>query len=93
MKPPWHKTGWPGWAVLAVGVLAWDLLAPESMSHAFRRTRQHPASFVAAAVTWTYLTAHLFEIIPRDYDVLDLAVEFHRRKEEAASCAVASVAP
>lgn len=62
------RNGAIGWAALAAGVLAWDLMAEETLTGAFRRARQHPAGLAAVAVTWGILTAHLFGALPRRMD-------------------------
>lgn len=73
MKPPWLRSGWPGWAAVLVGIAAFDALAPETMSHAWHRGRQHPVTFAAQATAWAYLTAHLFRLIPEKFDPLEIA--------------------
>lgn len=48
-----------GWALLATLVVAWDVLAPETLSDGFARA--HPnVKFVASAI----VLGHLFDIIP-----------------------------
>lgn len=60
-----HK-GRYGWLLVAVVVVVWDLTAPETLSSAFLRRRTHPAVILA----WAGLTAHLFGVLPRQYDPL-----------------------
>lgn len=58
--------GAKGWCLIAGVVLAWDVLAGETLSCAFLRHRSHPLTVLA----WGGLTAHLFGVIPRRYDPL-----------------------
>jgi hypothetical protein len=67
-RKPFLKSGHAGWVIIAVGVLAWDFLAPETLTDAFRQARKHPVGAAAVAVTWGVLTAHLFELIPSKVD-------------------------
>lgn len=57
-----------GWALLALGVTAWDLFAGETLSSGFHRARgQRP---LLTSLAWAYVTAHLFHLIPDQYDPL-----------------------
>ncbi len=67
---PWFRTGTFGWVLLAAGVLVWDLVAPETLTDAFYRAHQHPASKIAVTGVWTMLTLHLFNKLPRRADPL-----------------------
>lgn len=76
----WRDTGWPGWVLIAAGVTAWDALAPETMSHAFQRGSGRPTSLTAQALVWAYLTAHLFGVIPAEWDPLEMLNQAWSRK-------------
>lgn len=65
---PFHKSGALGWTILAGGVLAWDVTAPETLSAAFRRSRKHPVGKIAVNLSWMLLTAHLIGAIPERID-------------------------
>jgi hypothetical protein len=73
MKPlPWFRSGTFGWILLGAGVLAWDIAAPETLSDAFRRAHQHPASKYIVVAAWGTLTLHLFNKIPKRADPLHM---------------------
>lgn len=82
MRLPFHRSGGAGWLIVAGVVVAWDMVAPETMSSAFRRATATPRGRVAVAAAWGLLTAHLFETIPRRHDPLQLAVGAVRRRKE-----------
>lgn len=67
---PWFRNGTLGWMLIGTGVLVWDLVAPETLSDAFRRAHQHPASKVAVISAWAMLTLHLFNKLPSRVDPL-----------------------
>jgi hypothetical protein len=53
------------WAVMALGILTYDLIAiktkkMETMSHAVWKSLSHPVKFPIAATAWGVLTHHLF---------------------------------
>ena len=79
--PLTSRAGTWGWVALAAGVLAWDLLAHETLTAAFRRAHGHPASLVAVGVAWGLLTGHLFGVLG-DADPL-------RREHVASATAMA----
>lgn len=64
-----------GWALLAGGVLLWDRLAEETLSHAFQRglnnSLSRPFCLGALAVT----AAHLLDVIPEKTDPFYLFFE------------------
>lgn len=72
MNTRWFARGGVAWCYLAAAVLAWDLLAADeqTLSEAFRRSREHPASAVAVGVIWGMLTAHLWGLLPQRADPL-----------------------
>lgn len=60
-----HDGNW-GWAGVAAGVLVFDLLSEESMSHAFSRYPK-PVAIGALAL----VGAHLLDVIPEHLDPID----------------------
>ena len=63
-----------GWAGIGLGVITFDLLAPESLSHAFQRgmdSKYRPVMLGALAIT----AAHLLDIIPDQYDPFHLTID------------------
>lgn len=66
------EAGTAGWLGLAAAVVAWDLLAPETLSSAFRRSRTGPVRRVVIGAAWAVLTAHLFEVFPPEHDPLHI---------------------
>lgn len=74
-----NHAGTLGWAVLGAAVIAWDALAPETLSHAFARGMENryarPAIIGAVAVT----AAHLFDMLPSQVDPFDNSVELAHR--------------
>lgn len=59
-----------GWIGLAVYVAAWDLLAPETLSQGFADAWHHPRRRWQLLAAWAFITAHLFTVLPRQYDPL-----------------------
>lgn len=60
------KAGTWGWIALVAGVVAFDLLAPETMSNAFRRgLKSHELLTLGA---WAITSAHLLNILPEEVD-------------------------
>lgn len=72
-----EKSGVYGWAAIAGFVVAWDVLAPESLSHAFERAREseNPLVRIAAIGGLAITAAHLMGAISRDYDPFYLLVD------------------
>lgn len=68
--PPWFRRGSVAWVLLAAGIFAWDVTAPDeqTLSEAFRRCKGDPAVCAVVAVVWSVLTAHLFGVLPRWVD-------------------------
>jgi len=62
--------------LIATVVVAWDILAAETLSASFVRHRS-PATILA----WTGLTAHLFGIVPQQYDPLCRTFGYIRGKK------------
>lgn len=84
---PWYGRGAAGWAVLAAGIVAWDLLAPETLSASFRKAHDHPASAAAVTVAWALLTAHLWNVLPQAADPLHV-IHAARDRRRGCRCAV-----
>lgn len=83
---PIHKRGSSAWLALVAGVLAWDALAPETMSAAFRSARSTPARRIMVDMAWVTLTAHLYDVLPERADPLVLAVKALRYRRLAREC-------
>lgn len=80
-RKPESKAGTWGWIGLAAYVVAWDLAAPESLTHAFERGRTHEIGKVAVLGATAVTVAHLIgNIIPREYDPFYLALELHNER-------------
>ena len=70
------KAGMWGWAGLAAGVIAWDLLAPETLSHAFRRGVENPHTRALVLGGLAITAAHLVgNVIPEQLDPYHIAFE------------------
>lgn len=76
------KVGSIGWLGIAAGVLAFDVLAEESLSSAFSRGTENPRTrpFVLGALGITAL--HLLDVLPPAIDPIDTAVRLARRVVE-----------
>lgn len=63
-----EHSGTVGWAAIAAGVLAWDILADETLTSAFKRgaSNERTRPYVVGALGVTAL--HLMGAIPRDLD-------------------------
>ena len=85
MKQPWHKSGGVGWLAITAVVVAWDLLAPETLSTAFRRGAATPAGRAAVIGSWAILTAHLFAVIPQRADPVHLIIHAGRKVTSRAA--------
>lgn len=80
LKRPGSRAGTAGWALLGTGILAWDLVAPETLSDAFGRAGATRSGLVVTIVGWAVLTAHLFDLLPSRLDPLHLLCEAARRR-------------
>jgi hypothetical protein len=60
----------PGYGWLAVGVLVAvaDVTGERTMSDTFRMAARHPVIGPAVIAGWGVLTAHLFGLVPPQYD-------------------------
>jgi hypothetical protein len=59
------KAGTIGLAVVASGVIMWDILAPETISSGFDRYLEHPVKRLAAIGGVVVVAAHLLNIPER----------------------------
>lgn len=62
------STGSLGWVTLVAHIWCWDKYGRETLSAAFRKTRNHTLVYPMVIVTWATVTAHLFAFIPERYD-------------------------
>lgn len=53
---------------MAVSVLAWDIYAPETLSHACHRYMEHPVSRFMLIGAIGATAAHLTGLLPEQYD-------------------------
>lgn len=70
MKRPESHAGTYGWIALGAYVLAWDIVAPETLSGAVDRALDHPVGRIAAIGGVAIVGAHLLNVIPEQYDPL-----------------------
>ena len=75
-KNPESHAGDLGWALLAGGIVAWDIFAPETLSSAMDRYLEHDKLKYVAWAAGGIVTAHLFNIIPEEYDILQQTSDF-----------------
>lgn len=75
---PEHAGTW-GWAGLVAGIVAWDLIAPETLSHAGRRALEHPIYkyLYVGAIGATAL--HLLDLYPEGRDPFKTSLERIKR--------------
>ena len=64
-----HAGNW-GWAGITAGVIAWDTLAPETLSHAVDRYLEHPVGKVLAVGAIAITAGHLLNVFEK-YNVPD----------------------
>lgn len=57
-----------GWVGLAAYVIAWDILAPETLSSAVDRALEHPSMKYVAWGIGGVVSGHLFNVIPPALD-------------------------
>ena len=62
------KAGTLGWAACGLGILAFDTLAPETMSSAFRRGLENHRTAIPVIGAWAITSAHLFGALPERID-------------------------
>lgn len=66
------RIGTLGWLAIAGGVLAFDLIADETLTHAYRRGIENPRTRPAVLAGTGYVVAHLTGILPRRLDAFYL---------------------
>lgn len=62
-----------GWVGVAAVVLVADYFGERTMSDLFAATAHHPVGCPVLIIAWATLTAHLFGLIPSQYDPVDIA--------------------
>ena len=61
-----------GWLALALLVAAADVTGSRTMSDAFRTASRHRVTGPVVMLGWSYLTAHLFGLIPPGRDPINI---------------------
>lgn len=74
-----------GWTGVVAIVLVADYLGDQTMSELFRAVARHPVGRPVLIGVWATLTAHLFGLIPAQYDPLELTFGFVRRHHDTAT--------
>jgi hypothetical protein len=77
MKIP-GKAGWRGWVAVGLVVLAAEAFDHITMSEVFNDASRKPIGRVITIVSWGTLTAHLFGVIPEQYDPIILFAQYSR---------------
>lgn len=75
---------------IAVGAVAWDAYAPETLSGAFSRGRRHPAGRILVPAGWLVLTAHLFGALPPQVDPFHQLMRVLRQSSQPSDRAARS---
>lgn len=70
-KNPESKAGTWGWVGLGAYVAAWDYWAPETLTNAFLRGREHRVGKFVVAAAAGYVAAHLYDRLPENLDAFD----------------------
>jgi hypothetical protein len=68
MTMPKHDHPGYGWLAVAGVVIAADATGNRTLSELFRTSARHPVAGPFVVVGWGTLTAHLFGLIPPQYD-------------------------
>ena len=68
MRIEWYRSGAMGWFLLFLFVLYWDS-HNETLSDAFWRSLDSNWRYLTVPA-WAALTVHLFDLVPRKYDVV-----------------------
>ena len=64
--------GAAGWVSVGAVVIAAEVIDARTMSEAFHVASRHPVAGPVMAFGWGVLTAHLFGVLPRQYDPIHL---------------------
>lgn len=72
MKVKRLSPGAAGWVSVGAVVVAAEVIDARTMSEAFRAASRHPVAGPVIAASWGVLTAHLFGVIPDEYDPIKL---------------------
>lgn len=64
--------GAAGWVSVGAVVVAAEVIDARTMSEAFRIASRHPVAGPVLVTSWGVLTAHLFGVIPAQYDPIHL---------------------
>jgi len=59
-----------GWVGLILYVVLYDYFSHKTLSQAFWDAKKEPLKCILLVITWSYLTAHLFELMPERFDAL-----------------------
>lgn len=68
--------GTAGWIGLTAYVVAFDVLAPETLSSAMDRYLEDDKTKYIAWAVGGVVTAHLFNLIPPEYDILQKTSDY-----------------
>jgi hypothetical protein len=82
--------GSAGWVYVTIEIAIWDYIVEEDeqLTRAFRRGLKSPSGKILICTCWSILTAHLFGLIPKNFDPIYIAAEAaqrRRRREQARS--------
>lgn len=69
-RPNESHAGDYGWAGVTAGVILWDTLAPETLSHAVDRYLEHPVGRVLAVGAIAITSGHLLNLFEK-YNIPD----------------------
>jgi hypothetical protein len=69
------KSGTVGWLAIGAFVVAWDLLAEESLTHAAERGLANPHTRPAVIAGIGITACHLLHIIPKHLDPYHLTID------------------
>lgn len=72
-----------GWGIVAGFVVAWDVLAPETLSHAVDRALERPIGKYAAIGAVAVTGAHLLNVLPESIDPFPKALHFLEEVRDA----------
>lgn len=75
-----ENAGAYGWAILAAYVIAFDILAPETLSSAADRALNHDYMKWVAWGVGGVVAGHVFNLFPEQYDPIQRGAEFVSRK-------------